>query len=68
MEQLHNLITATIVRHLNTKKIEVADAVLVLEMIKQDLVKQVLETSYKQPVTIVEKVKNGRIQKNNSSR
>lgn len=46
MEELHNHIAATIVRYISTKKISVAEAVLVLDIIRLDLVKQVSEGAY----------------------
>ena len=56
MEKLHNQITGLIVYSINNKKIKVAEAVLVLEMIKQDLVNQVSGSAYtKKPVKVIKK-------------
>ena len=67
MEQLHNLITATIVRYLKGDKVKVSEAVLVLEMIKQDLVSQVTNSAYlKKPVKIVKKEEVSGVRKNNT--
>ena len=46
MEELHNHITAVIVRYMKGKKISVAEAVLVLDMIRLDLIKQVTDGAY----------------------
>ena len=62
IKQFHNQVIS-LARHQMGKGMSVAELILVLEMIKQDLVKQVLDSSYKQPVTIKE---NGRIQKDTS--
>lgn len=70
MEELHNYITTTIVRYINQKKITVPEAILVLEIIKLDLVKQVTDKVYtKKPITMSAKKpttigeKDGGIQK-----
>ena len=46
MEELHNHIAATIVRYISAKKIRVAEAILVLDIIRLDLVKQVSDGAY----------------------
>ena len=46
MEELHNHIAATIVRYISAKKIRVAEAILVLDIIRLDLIKQVSDGAY----------------------
>ena len=53
MEQLHNQITGLIIHSISKNKIRISDVVLVLEIIKNDLVKQITDQVYKkQPVKI----------------
>ena len=53
MEALHNHITAIIVRYMKNDKVKVSEAILVLDMIRLDLVKQVSEGAYtKRPVKL----------------
>ena len=53
MEELHNHIAAVIVRYMKGKKIRVAEAILVLDMIRLDLIKQVTDGAYiKKPATL----------------
>lgn len=56
MEELHNQITGLIVHNISNKKVKVSDVVLVLEIIKQDLVKQMTSSFYKkQPIEVIKK-------------
>ena len=50
------------------KKVSVSEAILVLEMIRLDLIKQVSDSAYtKKPVEIVKKeADSGRVRKDNS--
>lgn len=46
MEELHNQIVSLIVYNINNKKIKVSEVVLLLEMIKSDLIIQVVNQKY----------------------
>ena len=67
MEELHNQIVSLIVYNIKSKKINISEVVLLLEMIKTDLVNQVAVSKYKEkpedlgtkkPVNIVEMKKD----------
>ena len=56
MKELHNHIAAIIVRYMKNKKVSIAEAILVLEMIRVDLVNQFKDQAYtKKPVIMGEK-------------
>ena len=56
MEELHNHITAIIVRYMKNEKVKVSEAILVLDMIRLDLVKQVSDGAYtKRPIKLSSK-------------
>ena len=58
MEKLHNDITQLIQYHVSNDKLSVAEVVLLLEIIKSDLISQVIGQKYtKKPVKIIAKPK-----------